>query len=130
MKQTSGIREEEGFQMTFHGPAVYASEQLLKVINILATDPGDVRSRLLAAHESFHPLTPDHFPEHLREDFSWVMAQLTTQQPQLDHEGNVRKGRVQVSLGRIRNSTGAKIAQRLLALHYAVDAYVDSRGNL
>ena len=113
--------------MEFHGPARYAHQLLFQTIDSLATGPGDVRARLLVAYETFHPLTPAHFPVHLREDFEWVIAHLTKNEPRLNCEGFVQKSSVQVSLKRMRNSTGVKIAETLLRLHYAIDAYVNPR---
>jgi hypothetical protein len=111
----------------FHCPARYAHQLLFQTVDSLATGPGDVRARLLIAYEIFHPLTPEHFPEHLRKDFEWVDAQLTKNEPRLNYQGLVQKGSVQVSLERMRNSSGVKIAETLLRLHYAIDAYVNPR---
>lgn len=113
--------------MAFHGPAQYAHQLLARTVDILATAPGDVRSRLLQAYSTFHPLTPEHFPEPLRKDFEWVMKQLTKREPHFNYEGRVQKGSVQVSLEHMHNSTGVKIAEKLLQLHYAIDAYVNPR---
>jgi hypothetical protein len=111
----------------FHGPAQYAHQLLSRTVDILAIAPGDVRSRLLEAHAVFHPLTPKHFPEPLRSDYEWVMKQLTKREPLLNHKGEVWKGSVQVSLEHMRNSTGVKIAEKLLQLHYAIEEYVNAR---
>ena len=113
--------------MTFHGPAQYANQLLSRTVDTLATAPGDIRSRLLLAFEAFHPLTPAHFPEPLRKDFEWVMKQLTKHEPYVNYEGDVKKGSVQVSLEHMRNSTGVKIAEKLLQLHYAIEAYVNPK---
>ena len=111
--------------MEFHGPARYAHQLLCQTIDILATGPGDVRARLMVSYEVFHPLTPEHFPEQMRSDFEWVISRLTKHEPRLNYQGLVQKSSVQVSLERMNNSTGVKIAQRLLRLHYAIDAYVN-----
>jgi hypothetical protein len=55
--------------MDMYGPSIYAHEKLLAALESLATGPGDVRARLLAAYETFHPLTQSHFPPNLRKDF-------------------------------------------------------------
>lgn len=101
--------------MAFHGPAQHVHQLLLSVVYTLATEPGDVRSRLLLASKVFFALTPEHFPEHLREDFEWAKEQLT------------KRSSVQATLKCMRNSTGAKIAQKLVALHYKIDEYVNPR---
>ncbi len=113
--------------MTFHGPAQYAHQQLSRAIDTLATSPGDIRSRLLLAHESFHTLTPEHFPEQLRKDFEWIMNQLTKRGPYINYKGEVQKGSVQFSLEHMRNSTGTKIAEKLIELHYAIENYVNPK---
>ena len=113
--------------MTFHGPAQYAHQLLSRTVDTLATAPGDVRSRLLQAYSTFHPLTPEHFPEPLRKDFEWVMKQLTNREPFLNYKGSIERGKVEVSLKHMRNSTGVKIAEKLLQLHYAIDEYVNSK---
>ncbi len=122
----SNIRKANSI-MTFHGPAQYAHQLLSRAVDTLATAPGDVRSRLLQAYSGFHPLTPDHFPEPLRKDFEWVIKQLTKREPYINNKGQVQKGSVQVTLEHMRNSSGVKIAEKLLQLHYAVDTYVNSR---
>ena len=113
--------------MAFHGPAQYADQLLSQTVVTLATAPGDVRSRLWQAYSTFHPLTPEHFPEHLRKDFEWVMNQLTKRQPYINYEGRVQEGSVEVSLKHMRNSTGTKIAEKLVQLQYAIDRYVNPR---
>lgn len=112
--------------MKRHGPAWYAHQLLSQTVDSLAVGPGDVRSRLLNAYQIFHPLTPEHLPEHLRDDFKWVMNQLTSRDPRTNSVGDVFKSNVQVSLEHMKNSTGAKIAERLLRLHYAIESYVKS----
>ena len=110
-----------------HGPAQYADQLLSRALVTLATAPGDVRSRILEAYASFHPLTTEHFPENLREDFEWVMKKLTRHPPRIDYLGRIQKSSVEVSLERMQNSTGVKIAQKLVQLQYAVDAHVHPR---
>jgi len=114
--------------MKFHDPAVYANQQLALAIRILALGAGDIRHRLLEAYSQFHPLTPSHFPEYLREDFSWVLAQLTKYSHEIDFEDNVRKTSVERTMQNIHCSTGVRIAERLLFLHDAVDEYIRTRG--
>lgn len=111
--------------MTFYGPTQYAHQLLSQAVDILATGAGDVRSRLLEAYSVFHPLTPEHFPESLRKDFEWVMKQLTKHGAYINTEGEIKKGAVQVSLQHMHNSTGVKIAKKLLQLHYDIDCYVN-----
>ena len=95
----------------------YADEKLSKAIRLLAVLPGDVRSRLLVAFNEFHPLKEDDFPPKLQKHYRWVIKQLTKRGPMLNHKGEAYRGSVENTLSHIRNSTGAKIADRLLMLH-------------
>jgi hypothetical protein len=108
--------------MSIHGPSVYAHEKLLVALESLATGPGDVRERLLAAYETFHPLTPSHFPPHLRKDFDWVLKQLRQRDPVYDYKGRIIRGSVEETLRHIKNATGAKIATRVYRLYHALEA--------
>ena len=114
--------------MTFHGPSQYAYQLLSRTVDTLATAPDDVRSRILQAYSTFHPLTPEHIPDSLRKDYEWIVIQLTKREPQIDYQGRVQKGSVEVTLQHMRNSTGVKIAEKLLQLYYAIDRYVNPRG--
>ena len=113
--------------MTIHGPSNYANQQLSKTIYTLATSPGDVRLRILQAYKSFHTLTSDHFPEELRKDFEWVMKQLEKQAPVIDYDGRIQKSKAQVSLERMRNSTGVKIAEKLFKLHQDIEFHLNQK---
>ena len=99
----------------------YASEKLTRSVRLLAVLPGDVRSRLLHAFMEFHPLKEADFPPELQKHFRWVMKELTKRGPMLNHKGEVYRGSVEHTLSHIRNSTGAKIAERLVMLHDGVE---------
>ena len=105
-----------------YGPSIYAHEKLLAALESLATGPGDVRERLLAAYQTFHPLTQSHFPPHLRKDFGWVLRQLKKRDPIYDYKGRLDRGSVEETLRHIKNVTGAKIATRIYRLYHALDA--------
>ena len=107
--------------MERYGPSIYAHEKLLAALEGLATGPGDVRERLLAAYETFHPLTQPHFPPHLRKDFTWVLKQLKKCEPIYDYKGRLLRGSVEETLRHIKNVTGAKIATRSYRLYHALD---------
>ncbi len=91
--------------------SVAAAESVVQrvylAVRALATGRGDVRNRLRIAGATLSPLRIDEFPEDIRSDFAWVMKQLT----QYDAVGN--EGRIEVTLRRIQNSTGEKIAVRM-----------------
>jgi len=69
----------------------------------------------------FHPLKEADFPPKLQKHYRWVMKQLTKRGPMFDHKGEVYRGSVEHTLSHMRNSTGSKIAERLLMLHDRVE---------
>jgi hypothetical protein len=73
------------------------------------------------AFAEFHPLKEEDFPPKLQRHYKWVMKELTKRGPVLDHKGEVLRGSVEHTLKRMRKSTAAKIAERLLMLHDKVD---------
>ena len=109
------------------GPELYAHEKLLVALSSLATGAGDIRSRLLDAYLSFHPLKESDFPEHLRADFRWVLAQMTKFPPYHLSDGNMVRGSVEETMRRIKRATGVAIAERLVHLYHAIDAYICER---
>jgi hypothetical protein len=110
--------------MVTFAPPFYAHEKLLAALESLATGPGDVRARLLAAYQTFHPLKQSHFPPNLRKDFEWVLRQLTKHEPIYDYKGRLDRGSVEETLRRIKNVTGVKIATRIYRLYHALDSEV------
>src|ERR1051325_7646687 len=83
----------------------YAQEKLLGAMFSLAAGPGDVRARLADAYWGFHTLGEQHFPPEMQKDWAWVTAQLQRYVPVLDHKEQVRKGAVDHTMSRIKNST-------------------------
>jgi hypothetical protein len=110
-----------------NGPAFYASQNMLKALYSLATGPGDVRKRLLTAYGNFWVLTEDHFPEHLRADFRFVMKELRKFGPVYDRDGNMVRDAVEETLQRIKNRTGVKIANKLVHLYFELEGYLNKR---
>jgi len=99
----------------------YAREKLSSAVQELAIGSGDVRERLYNAFLAMHTLKEDDFPEEYREDWKWIMEQLTRYEPILDHNGKVFIGSVQNTLQRIKNKTGAKIAKKIFDLESDID---------
>ena len=96
----------------------YAQEKLYVAMRSLATGPGDVRARLVDAFMSFHTLEEDDLPPKYRKDWKWINTQLTKHGPIYDYKGRVRKGAVENTMSKIRNSTGRKIAMKLFDIGY------------
>lgn len=86
-------------------------ERVFLSIRHLATAKGDVRSRLKVVGVTLAPLLEQEFPAELREDFRWVMQQLTR------HDPVFKEGRIEATMNRIQNSTGEKIATRIFEIY-------------
>jgi hypothetical protein len=89
-----------------------ACERFTGTVRTLAIGKGDVRSRLKAAYLlHLHLVQERDLPPELREDYHWIMAQLTRYKPELPGEGSV-----QATLRRIQRATGARIAERVWSI--------------
>jgi len=102
-----------------------AAESVVERVNLaveqLCTGQGDVRKRLVTAVLTLLPLQVREFPVCVQEDFDWVMREsmkYKSQHPQF-------RGDLEVTMMRIRNSTGQKIAQRIFHIYSSVQ---DIRG--
>jgi hypothetical protein len=122
--------------MTTHKINPYVREKFCEAVRILATGPGDVRSRLLTAWcGPLYVITPDKIPNKYKDDFVWITSQLhrfkedwTGQLDDLKKKESVDKNfrdkyshlypnQVEATLNRINNKTGAKIASRIFYLY-------------
>ena len=103
------------------GDPNYALEKLRDANYEMARGPGNVKDRLSEAFMKFHPVADGDFPDHLVGDYRWVMSQLTKFKCPQDSPGDVA-----YTLSRIRQTTGVKIAARLLYLESELAAYLDS----
>ncbi|MEK6876217.1 MAG: hypothetical protein AABX63_02305 [Nanoarchaeota archaeon] len=64
----------------------------------------------------FHPVSENDFPPELRDNWKWIINQLTRLGPVYHSDGTVFIGALDNTLSRIKNSTGVKIAERIVAL--------------
>lgn len=99
----------------------YAYEKFSDALSSLATGPYDVRQRLRSAYWHFRPVNKTHLPEELHDDYQWVLNQLTRFDPVIGRDGKVLRGAVDETLDRIRNTTGSKIAQRILYIYHQLN---------
>jgi len=98
----------------------YAVEKLATAIRCLATHPGDVRERLIAAHLCFHTLQERDFPPEHIEKWKSVMKELTKFGPLLDYKGEPWRGSVENTMKKVRNRTGVKIAEAIYDLYWSL----------
>jgi hypothetical protein len=91
----------------------YAQEKLYIALRDLSTGKGDVRSRLVDAFMAFYTLKENEFPPEFRNDWRWIIKELTKHGPEYDYEGKVRFGSVENTMRKIKNSTAKKIAMKI-----------------
>jgi len=101
--------------------AQYAYSKISEAVNILATHPGDVRKRLSAAYCRFCEASPEMLPPHIRSELEWVREQLNR------FPARHGEGTLQATLRRIRNSTGVKIANRIVLVQALLESYLASQ---
>ncbi len=89
----------------------YGLAELTQAVSALAVGEGDVRSRLRGAFYYLAQVREDRLREDVRGDFEWVVRKLTEKDPPGDWWG-----RVDWNLRCMRNSTGAKIARRIVSI--------------
>ena len=93
---------------------LYINEKLSDAIIILATGPGDVRSRLYSILPKILILSPFSLPAELKKELNWIQDKLTEKnKTQYGYD----RGR---TLRRMRNNTGSKIAERIVDLQFRV----------
>lgn len=96
-------------------------ERVYLAVEQLCTGLGDVRKRLQTAVITLLPLQAHEFPECVRADFEWVICESTKYQSEYPQF----RGDLEVTMMRIRNSTGQKIAQKIFDIYSAIQ---DIRG--
>ena len=79
----------------------------------LCIGKGDVRQRLKDAVLILLPLQTRDFPACLQKDFEWVIKESSKYE---SHHPKFR-GNLDETMRRIRNTTGQKIAQRILSIY-------------
>ena len=99
----------------------YAYEKFSDALHSLATGPADVRQRLRSAYLHFRVVQKEQLPVQLQSDYQWVLDQLTRFEPAISRNGEVVRGPVEETLSRIRNSTGTKIAERILSIYHQLN---------
>jgi hypothetical protein len=105
----------------------YLCRSLRDAISILATEQGDVRSRLLEAYSSvLHKLKDDDFPEKHVQDWVWINEQMSKSGPLLDNQGKQICGSIENTMKQIKNSTGAKIAEKIFDIGWSINTNSDS----
>lgn len=95
-------------------------------IRKLALGRGNLRSRLTdASREFLYRVKREDLPiDELKDDYDWIVKQLTIKEPIRDSIGNVIWGQVQVSLYRRRSSTLQKIVERIIYIRDRLNGFI------
>lgn len=98
-----------------------AQSALLSAIEILATFPGDLRTRLKGAFSDLDSISEINLPDELKNDWRLIMKQLTKCGPKFDCHGRICMGSVEHTMSKIRNSTASTIAANIFKLFYELN---------
>jgi hypothetical protein len=98
----------------------YALEKLNRALYHLAVGPGDIRERLRSAAPELAYIRVASLPEGIREEFEAIIADLTKKAPE-----RWQDGRFEATLFGMRKATGARLAERLWALHYRLGSHLE-----
>lgn len=102
----------------------YTNQKLSVAVYLLAIGAHDVRNRLINAFQEFHTLREKDFPDTLKEEWNWIMQELTRFGPIYNHRGEVAIGSVENTMRHIRTSTGVKIAKKLCDLESKIKYHI------
>ena len=92
--------------------------KLRETIYTLAVSPGDIRKRLAQVYPVFlFRLKKEDFPEKLQDDWEWIQKEIKRFGPIKREDGSTFIGSVDHTCRRIKNKTGVKIAEKLLAMY-------------
>lgn len=102
---------------------LYAKEKLSRAIEIMATDPGDIRHRLRAAAGEVMLIPQAGLPayEKVDEDIRWIQEQLARREPRFEGQA-----RISATLHGMRTKRGIKIAERIVTAGAKLDVYVQA----
>jgi hypothetical protein len=101
------------------GDPYYAFEKFSLAVLELAIGKGDVRSRLYDAWLQFHTVSTNDLPIELREELNWINSMLTRCEASYPGESKVL-----ATLRGMRNSTGQKIAYKIVSMTDKLNAYL------
>jgi hypothetical protein len=101
---------------------VYMYGKLAQAVEILITNPYDVRNRVWVAAEYLSLVQAAGLPESCREDIEWIHHMLT-RYPATSHY----KSCLDATYHRTRNVTAGKIAARVWRLYHLMQTEIEAR---
>ena len=99
------------------GDPLYAQEKLGIAVRELATRPETIKKRLEEAAFQISLLNERHFPDHLKDDYTWIDESLTAK-PAHGNEGTIVATLASMSVGQVQ-----EIAMRIYDLDYKLLVY-------
>ena len=96
---------------------IYMYGKLSEAVHRLAVGEGDIRSRLMWASEYLNMVSRDMLPPQLQEKWDAICNDLSKFPAEQDKTAR------EMTLRRIRKSTGSKIAQKILSLYVEMESY-------
>ena len=96
----------------------YVYGKLSETVYRLAVGEGDVRGRLKWACEVYNSFDSSLLPTELHEKWDWINSELSKFPP------NYGKTAQEITLLKIRNSTGSKVAKAIVSLKSALEQYL------
>lgn len=107
-----------------NGQFAYGYSKLSMAVREMAIGEFDIRSRLIEAnHLWLSALSIDNFPDDLKDDWRWIMKEMTKFGPYLNSNGEIMINAVQFTMSKRKNSTGRKIAEKIYELKYLMEKY-------
>jgi hypothetical protein len=97
-----------------HLDNLYALEKFFQAERELSEGLGDIKERLKDAYMCFHPVRKEDLPDELRDDYQWVIDQMTRKPQLIAKDSNfVVSGSIDQTLHFMPRKTAAKIAERI-----------------
>ena len=96
-----------------------ASELLSEAVMDLAIGPGDVRSRLIVAAGPLRMVPAEGLPQDLRAEWESIVTDLSSRERTSPYESEVGH-----TVSRMKNKTGAKIAEQIVSLHAKLEILI------
>jgi len=91
-------------------------EKFNSAVYRLAVGEGDVRNRLQRVYPELRRLREVEVPPEHWQELSGILHALTAKGPMLDRDGSPIQSAIEHTLGRMRNSTGRRHAERIYRL--------------
>lgn len=92
-----------------------------RAVEILATNPSDIKKRLRVAGEDFLTVSPDGVPEKFRDDIIWVIENLTSR------KAFANEGDLAATLKHMKIDKCSKIASRILNIYTELNDYLSDQ---